>query len=309
MSTLKKTTACIFAVIAVFILSGAAANAASLKPTNENVSYAAHERAVFDFWKAKSDKPTPLVIYIHGGGFQHGDKGLADDAEIQKFLANGVSYASISYPYYEDVALQGIIRDYIARVVQFFRYNSAEYNIDKARIATYGESAGAASSLWLAVHDDIVDPGSEDPIRRESTRITAAGAVRTQATYDFTKWAQLLAPEVPAKTMKAWQMIMMRTVLDMYHLKNEKQLYSKDSEPVRNDLDMISMIDKNDSPVFMETLEGKYKDGDLLHHAKHAKAVKEKCDSAGLECVLVVDATPADQRISVVDYLIGKLKK
>jgi acetyl esterase len=307
MPAYKKNIECFLIVVFVFILASAGANAATLKPTLENVSYGTHARDVLDFWKAKSDKPTPVVIYIHGGGFYLGDKSAADDADIQKCLANGVSYASISYPYYQDVALQGIIRDHIARAVQFVRSKSAEWNIDKTKVATYGESAGAASSLWLATHDDLANPASADPVLRESTRLSAAGAIRTQATYDFTKWPDVLAPEVPAKTMRAWQMIMIRVVLDMYHLKTQKELYSKDSEPVRHDLDMLSLMDKNDSPVFMETLESKYKDGDLLHHSKHAKAVKTKCDSVGMECVLILDSTPAGQRINVIDFLLGKL--
>lgn len=38
-------------------------------PTYKNVSYGPHERNVFDFWAAKSSHPTPLVVFIHGGGF------------------------------------------------------------------------------------------------------------------------------------------------------------------------------------------------------------------------------------------------
>ena len=37
-------------------------------------SYGDHKRNKFDMWLAKSENPTPLVIYIHGGGFVGGDK-------------------------------------------------------------------------------------------------------------------------------------------------------------------------------------------------------------------------------------------
>ena len=43
-----------------------------IPPTHANVKYGNHERNVFDLWLAESDKPTPLVIYIHGGGFRGG---------------------------------------------------------------------------------------------------------------------------------------------------------------------------------------------------------------------------------------------
>ena len=39
-----------------------------------DVAYGSHARQVLDFYQAKSDKPTPVVFYIHGGGWQGGDK-------------------------------------------------------------------------------------------------------------------------------------------------------------------------------------------------------------------------------------------
>src|SRR5262245_19621329 len=42
------------------------------KPTFAEVSYGPAERNVLDFYQAKSEKPTPLIIYIHGGGFVGG---------------------------------------------------------------------------------------------------------------------------------------------------------------------------------------------------------------------------------------------
>jgi hypothetical protein len=44
------------------------------KPTLSEVAYGPHGRHVLDFWKAKSDKPTPLTFVIHGGGGKMGAK-------------------------------------------------------------------------------------------------------------------------------------------------------------------------------------------------------------------------------------------
>jgi hypothetical protein len=309
MLSTAKTIRRVVVVISFFILIGAGAYSASIEPTYKNVAYGPRERDVLDFWRAESDGPTPLVIYIHGGGFLHGDKGEADDNDIRRCLAAGVSFASISYPYYQEVPLLEIIRYNIARSIQFLRYKSADFNIDGARIAVYGESAGAGSSLWLAFHDDLADPGSADPVLRESTRVAAAGALRPQATYDLVGWTKLFENVLDPKAMKAWRMIMGRTVLDMYHLKSEKELNSKETVAMRRELDMLSMVDKNDPPVYMISLESRYKDGDLLHHPRHAMAVKEKCDSAGIECILILDETPPEQRIDVIDFLLGHLNK
>ena len=43
--------------------------APALAPTKANVPYGTHERQVLDFYQAKSDSPTPVVFYIHGGGW------------------------------------------------------------------------------------------------------------------------------------------------------------------------------------------------------------------------------------------------
>ena len=43
-------------------------------PTLENVAYGPYERNVLDFWRAESDAPAPVLIFIHGGGFVGGNK-------------------------------------------------------------------------------------------------------------------------------------------------------------------------------------------------------------------------------------------
>jgi len=45
-----------------------------LTPTVANLASGSHERQVLDFWKAKSARPTHLVLYIHGGGWQASNK-------------------------------------------------------------------------------------------------------------------------------------------------------------------------------------------------------------------------------------------
>ena len=41
-------------------------------PDVANVAYGPHERNVLDLWKARSNVPSPLVIFIHVGGFSKG---------------------------------------------------------------------------------------------------------------------------------------------------------------------------------------------------------------------------------------------
>ena len=71
-----------------------------------------------------------------------------------------------------------------ARALQFVRSKVKEWNLDKERIGAAGGSAGACSSLWLAFHDDMADPDSEDPVATESTRLYCAAVIGAQTTLD-----------------------------------------------------------------------------------------------------------------------------
>ena len=67
------------------------------EPTAANVAYGTHERQVLDFWKAESDKPTPLVLCIHGGGWNNGSKEGYRNATTKRYLDAGISVVAINY--------------------------------------------------------------------------------------------------------------------------------------------------------------------------------------------------------------------
>src|ERR1051325_12061798 len=67
----------------------------SLPPPNfANVKYGEHPRNVLDLWQAKSEKPTPLLVYIHGGGWRGGDKSTIPPGTLKFMLDHGVSVAA-----------------------------------------------------------------------------------------------------------------------------------------------------------------------------------------------------------------------
>ena len=70
------------------------------KLTWANVSYGPHKRNVLDVWQAKSDKPTPLAIYFHGGGFSVFDKSKIVKkwpATVKTLLDAKISVAAVNY--------------------------------------------------------------------------------------------------------------------------------------------------------------------------------------------------------------------
>jgi len=149
----------------------------------------------------RTERPTPVVVFIHGGGFVSGDKSKAGGtANIQPYLEAGISFATINYRYFNatSVPIQDVLQD-CARAIQVIRSKSSEWNVDKSRSASHGGSAGAGSSLWLAFHDDRADPTSADPILHESTRHISAAAASTQFSYDILRWSALLGEEQAQK--------------------------------------------------------------------------------------------------------------
>lgn len=160
-------------------------------PTHIDVRYGEHFRQTMDVWLAKSAKPTPVVFYIHGGGWGAQDKtDIHQHLDVPGFLDAGISVASINYRFLADAnaarvspPLQWPLRD-AARALQFLRSHAAEWNLDKTRIAASGVSAGGCSSLWLAMHDDMAEPQSADPIARESTRVIFTATKAPQPSLD-----------------------------------------------------------------------------------------------------------------------------
>src|SRR5947199_9751172 len=68
-----------------------------IPPTAADYSYGPHPRNKFDFWQAKADTPTPLVLIIHGGGWANGDKSGTSAAAVKSYLDAGISVAALNY--------------------------------------------------------------------------------------------------------------------------------------------------------------------------------------------------------------------
>lgn len=268
-----------------------ATTSAAFPPTFANVAYGPHERNVLDFWRAKSDQPTPLVVFIHGGGFTAGDKSKAGGAaKIKPFLDAGVSFAAINYRYRTTAPIQDVLRD-CARAIQFIRSKSAEWNIDQTRVASYGGSAGAGTSLWLAFHDDLADPTNADPVLHESTRLVCAAANSTQFSYDILRWPEVLGEEAAQRFGEGTD------APRFYGFKTDDELRSPAGRKIRADCDMLGLITRDDPPVYLNTprASGPITDrGEFLHHPQHARTVYDRCREIGV--VAVADLPGYDLR-------------
>ena len=176
-----------FAVL--FGLGSAFLSAQELPPPKlTNVPYGKHERQVLDVWQAAGTTPRPWMFFIHGGGWMVGDKGRPDF--LQLCLSRGVSVVAINYRFIPqaieqkiDPPVKACLED-AARALQFSRTKATDWNLDKQRVAACGGSAGGFGSLWLAFHPDMAEPESDDPVARESTRVTCAFGFVPQTSLD-----------------------------------------------------------------------------------------------------------------------------
>jgi arylformamidase len=279
-----------------------AADATPLAPTYANVSYGPYKRNVLDFWKAEGAGPRPLLLYIHGGGWVAGDK-TQSPAAVRPWLAKGISYAAINYRLTGTDPLPAPVYD-AARAVQFLKSKAADWNINKSRIALTGGSAGACTSMWILLHDDLADPKSDDPVLRESTRVSAAAVVAGQTSIDPKVIETWVGPNV-LKHRMIWVAVGEPTMKDA--LKN----YDK-HHALYVEFSPYNHLDAKDPPLFMTygndmTLPSKDA-GHGIHHPVFGLKMKEKSDRVGHECYLLIKGVSESGKYSGADaFLTDKL--
>ncbi len=174
------------AILALVVLAGcsggSARSSASPTPTAQaggtmlDLAYAhgAAAETLDLYLPARAGPGSPLVMWIHGGAFQVGDKSSinADESgpgpavtgptgpyqiqhpEVAALLARGYAVASLDYRM--EGPVQGApdaVRDGKA-AVRFLRANAARYRLDAGRFAVWGNSAGAYMSVMMGVTGD-----------------------------------------------------------------------------------------------------------------------------------------------------------
>lgn len=285
-------------------------------PTQANVPYGKHERQVLDFYKAESKEPTPVVFFIHGGGWSGGNKeGAQKTLDLPRLLSNGISVVSINYRYVQMAQSAGVqppvkwpLED-AARALQFVRSKAAAWNLDKKRIGACGGSAGACSSLWLAMHDDMAQPTSDDPVARESTRLWCAAVIGAQTALD----PQLLREWMPNMVYGGHAFGFRTTDNDRT---KEFQRFFEGREkvvPFIREYSPIEHASKDDPPLWLSytqtTLAVKGEaQKDPTHSALLGMMLEEKLKPLGVEVILTYPAKPSGPYKNATDYLVARLK-
>lgn len=269
-------------------------------PTYSDVKYGPHSQNVIDFYKAESDTPTPVAVFIHGGGFRGGSKRGVNAGTLRELLDAGISVAAVEYRFISHAPLPAAHHDSL-RALQFIRSRAREWNIDKARVGAFGGSAGAQICMWLAFHDEMADPSSSDPVERESSRLNCVATNGGQTTMDFDWWMKWI-PEYDKPH---------RDRVEAFGKITDEELGD-----IIKDISALSIVSDDDVPIFMSygmkpddpvPADATRAQGWKVHHVMFGIKLKEKMDELGLEADLKYPGARTTYQ-STADFFIRKLK-
>jgi acetyl esterase/lipase len=151
--------ACISLVLAsIFISISSSSNAQPLARSEPekllNIPYVkgGTVRQTLDLYLPRNKRaPYPVVVWIHGGSWMHGDK--AENCLPARDLSNDFAIASINYRYSTDASFPAQVHDCKA-AIRFLRANAKKYRIDPDRIGVWGSSAGGHLASLIGTTGD-----------------------------------------------------------------------------------------------------------------------------------------------------------
>jgi acetyl esterase/lipase len=141
------------ALLVSSLIAAAFPSEARAADVRRNIPYAkpGHERQVLDVYSPQDAKHLPVVFWIHGGGWETGDK-TSVQIKPQFFTNKGFVFASTNYRLLPSVDMATIVRD-IAKSVSWVHDHIADYGGDPNRLLIMGHSAGAQLAALICTDD------------------------------------------------------------------------------------------------------------------------------------------------------------
>ena len=117
-----------------------------------DIAYAtAHERQVLDVYAPAGAKNLPVVFWIHGGGWQSGDKSMVA-LKPKAFMDAGFVFVTINHRLLPTVDMAAITGD-VARALGWVHKNIAAHGGDPARLLVMGHSSGGQLAALMCTDD------------------------------------------------------------------------------------------------------------------------------------------------------------
>ena len=261
-----------------------------------------------DLWIADPESKTPFVIYIHGGGFGAGSKNAAytknNFKRVKRLLENNISFATIDYRFKNnDDFLLSSLND-AKRALQYLKFNNEKFHLLKNKVALMGASAGATSSLWVGLQDDLSDQNSSDPVFRESTKVSCIVGMAAAHSLNLNRWKEMANVDEDY----------LKSIFEKYLGKMDTEKWMKRSfnKDYISELDFFEKMDSNDPPIFIINFGGNRKPkniADFHHNPLHAKVLKQRADSLKIKNVIYAPGIGIVDKSNqgLVDFIVENL--
>jgi acetyl esterase/lipase len=226
-----------------------------------------------------------------------------------------ISVASINYRFIPQAmehkvepAVKGPVGD-AARALQTIRSKAKEWNLDPTRVGATGGSAGACTSLWLALHDDLADPKSDDPIARQSSKLQCAAVSGAQTSLDPKELREWMPNAIYGGHAFGFQTAGRSRAqeFDLLIENREKVMpWIKEYSP-------IELVSKDDPPIYLDYPNQKkppalgQHEADPTHSAMYGVQLAERLNSLGIEVVVAYPGKADSKYGSINKFLIEQL--
>ena len=275
----------------------------------KNIDYGKKERNKLDLLIPNSKYKTPLVIYLHGGGYRGGKKENSYKRKnlelISKILNQNIAYATINYSFLNNNdGLLSSLED-SKKALQFLKFNSKKYNIDKEKIIIWGVSSGANSALWLGLSDDMAEIGSNDLVSAESTIVQGIISISGAHSFNSDNWKRMI--KMDDKIFD----LMIKGFLKYPGVDVEKWLINYKDKKYQENIDYYNFMDPSDPPIFVANY-GTLKPKNIFqfnHHPLHAKYLKQRADSLNIKNVVHAPAIGIVDKSNkgILEFIIDNL--
>ncbi|MBB1292151.1 alpha/beta hydrolase [Pseudoalteromonas sp. SR41-4] len=131
------------------------------------------------YQQTQQTQTAPLIMLIHGGGWQSGTPALMTALAIA-LVERGYVVATPSYRLSDEAPYPAAVEDLVS-AFHWLNNNAAQYNIDSTKIALSGGSAGGQLAALLAYSGGIVDSSDTN-----SKRFNVQALINIDGLSDFT---------------------------------------------------------------------------------------------------------------------------
>ena len=111
-------------------------------------AYPGFRPLLLDLYAPRGVAAVPLIVWIHGGAFQDGDRRYLPEtyppnSVFDRPLDAGMAVATIDYRHAAEASFPAQLND-VGAAIDYLREHAAAFGIDARRIGVWGESAGGA---------------------------------------------------------------------------------------------------------------------------------------------------------------------